>query len=207
MAFAAEDAAEREAQKRELRARGQDLAERRQAHQEAKFQAQQARAGQQAPTPPDAPSSSPSLPKAPAIPKGNGSRVIAGAWVAGMAIITWQEVKDNHIAPEPKRFVGWAVAMSILDLLAPLITDELASVFAGGLVIGMLLFRKPSTPEFTQLPTPTSFGETGGVPQGTNFGGAQAAQSQANSVQTPVPFGGAQAAQSQANGNLGGVSN
>ena len=71
-------------------------------------------------------------------------RTIAACWVLGMAIITWQEVKANKDAPIPKYYVGWTATMGILDLAAPIISFQLAGVFAVGLVIGLMLTRKPT---------------------------------------------------------------
>jgi hypothetical protein len=92
------------------------------------------------------PDNSPSLSDLPTIPKSSGNtghRVIAASWVAGMIVITWQEISVNKRPPDPRRFVGWSATMGILDLLSILISAELAGVFAVGFVLGILFFRKP----------------------------------------------------------------
>lgn len=71
-------------------------------------------------------------------------RIIAISWVAGMSIITWQEIKASGQPPIPKYYVGWSATMGILDLAAPLISYQLAGVFAIGLTIGLALFRQPT---------------------------------------------------------------
>lgn len=70
-----------------------------------------------------------------------GHRLLATAWMTGIGIISWQEIKNSHQMPVPKRFVGWSVAIGILDVLGPIISFELAGVLAVGLAIGLFIKR------------------------------------------------------------------
>lgn len=146
-----EDAAEREAMSRELAARRVGVSERRQtlAEQRAQREAATPEQRERVSTPERSSSARPSLPS---IPKTRDPaqyhRVIAAAWIAGIGVISWQETRMNKRAPDPDRFVGWSVAMGILDLISPIISAELSGVFAIGLVIGLMIFRKPKVHDF-----------------------------------------------------------
>lgn len=74
-----------------------------------------------------------------------GHRLLASAWMIGVGVISWQEVKNNHQMPVPKRLVGWSVAIGILDLLGPVISFELSGVLAVGLAIGLFIKRGQTT--------------------------------------------------------------
>lgn len=74
-------------------------------------------------------------------------RVIAVSWLAGVALISWQEMKANKRVPDPNRFTGWTIACGSLDLAGAIISFPLAAILCLGLLVGMLLFRKAETHE------------------------------------------------------------
>lgn len=124
-----------------------------------------------------------------AIPKtstgtGQSQKVIAIVWVAGIAVISWQEMKLNKRAPDPDRFIGWGVAMGSLSMVSPIISTELANVFAVGLIIGLMIFRKPKAHDFPG-------GQGRGLPN--NLGPTTAAPvtpyQPGQTVPNPPPFG------------------
>lgn len=156
-----DDAAEREAHSRELRSRQVAVAERKQALAEQKQKADLAkRKNPETTAEPKERTSQPersessrsfTLPSFPSSDAPRGQKVIAAAWFTGIIVISWQEAKVNKRAPDPNKLAGWCVAIAILDLIAPLITWEFSEVLAVGLVIGLLIFRKPKA-----SPTPYS---------------------------------------------------
>lgn len=103
------------------------------------------------------------------------------------------------MAEPVETFIGWsAIGMGIILTYAAVknkkpFTDIILPALKGVSVPG-LTSKSPSV-----AGGEIGAGLTGGVPGTTPFGGAQAAQSQANSAQPPVPFGGATATGSQAN--------
>jgi hypothetical protein len=111
--------------------------------------------------------SGPNLPSIPRTTGDSGHRVIASAWVAGIAIISWQEIKVNKRPPDPRRFVGWSVTMGTLDLVSELISAQLGGVFAVGLVLGLLFFRQP-----TASTKPGTGDKTGSTPADSQTGTA-----------------------------------
>ncbi len=100
-----------------------------------------------------APASSSSSSGSSRMSDASGHRLMASAWMLGVGIISWQEVRDSHQMPVPKRLVGWSVAIGLLDLLGPIISFELGGVIAFGLVIGLFIRRGTKTAAPVNNPT------------------------------------------------------
>jgi hypothetical protein len=71
-----------------------------------------------------------------------GLRILYALFFLNLAIISWQEIKQSKSPigwPRPQRFVGLAVAFSMLAILAEIATAELAAVIGAGLTLGILM--------------------------------------------------------------------
>lgn len=71
-----------------------------------------------------------------------GLRILYALFLVNMAVITWQEIKLSASPigwPRPSRYVGLAVAFSVLGVFAEVASSELAAVVGAGLTIALVI--------------------------------------------------------------------
>jgi len=74
--------------------------------------------------------------------QARGLRILYALFFLNIAIISWQEIKSGQSPigwPRPQRFVGLAVAFSMLAILAEIAAAELSAVIGAGLTIGLII--------------------------------------------------------------------
>jgi hypothetical protein len=100
------------------------------------------------------------------------------AFVGGLAIVTWSEIKFCHDMPWPPRLVGTGIVYGMIDVIG-ILSDPLANVFAIGFTVVLLMqvlsdnWSGPLQPNCNHSGTqqPATLTElSGGLPQG-NTGG------------------------------------
>lgn len=65
----------------------------------------------------------------------NPGRVLLGAFVVTMAIVTWDEVKRQKRMPVPHRYIAVGMVYAILGIVATLGAPELAAIFGVGVIL------------------------------------------------------------------------
>lgn len=100
------------------------------------------------------------------------------AFIAGLAIVTWSEIKWCHDMPWPPRLVGVGITYGMIDVIG-IFSEPLANVFAIGMTINLLIqvvsdqWQGPFKPNCNHSGTtqPATMSElSGGLPQGTTSG-------------------------------------
>lgn len=66
-----------------------------------------------------------------------GKSILGLTFILAIALVIWDELKNNHRVPVPKRFVGATLIWGTLGLVGPLITYPLAAVLALGFLVAL----------------------------------------------------------------------
>lgn len=72
----------------------------------------------------------------------HGLRIMYALFLLNVIVIAWQDIKADASPigwPRPSRFVGLAVAFSLLSVVAEVAAAELAAVLAAGLTLGLVM--------------------------------------------------------------------
>lgn len=103
-----------------------------------------------------------------------GLRILYTLFFLNLAVISWQEIKQSQSPigwPRPQRFVGLAVAFSMLAILAEVATAELAAVIGAGVTLGMLMNSFNAQTTSSSGGTVAASTGSGGTTSGTGLTG------------------------------------
>lgn len=70
---------------------------------------------------------------------------LLATFISAIAILTWDEIKNQQRVPEPQVYVHAAVVWAVLGIVSELGVPELAALFGLGYVVSMLYtYVKPA---------------------------------------------------------------
>src|SRR5690348_8503638 len=66
-----------------------------------------------------------------------GKALLLGCYIFAVALVTWNEIHDNHRVPLPSRYLSAGLVFGTLGLVGPFITYPLAAVIGLGVVVAL----------------------------------------------------------------------